>query len=48
VREVRGADLGAEIAMPLAAITLAQLFLMPVWNMSCHEGQINYIETLMV
>ena len=47
---VRGAadtSLGAEIRLPWATVTLAELFLMPLWNMSYHQGQITYIETLM-
>ena len=47
VREAPEADLGNEIALPWATVTLAQFFLMPLWNMSYHEGQINYIGTLL-
>ncbi len=52
VREAPEADLGNEITLPWATVTLAQFFLipfflMPLWNMSYHEGQINYIGTLL-
>lgn len=47
VRKTPDAALGVQIAMPSAPVTLAQLSLMSVWNMSYHEGQITYIETLM-
>lgn len=38
--------LGVEITLPWATCSLAEVFLMPLWNMSYHEGQINYIQTL--
>jgi len=47
IREVPDADLGKEVSPPWATMTLAQFFLMPLWNMSYHEGQINYIGTLL-
>ena len=48
VRASPEADLGNEIRLPWATVTLAQFFLMPLWNMSYHEGQITYIRTLLV
>lgn len=47
VREAPEATLGDEISLPWATVTLAQFFLMPLWNMSYHEGQINYIGSLL-
>lgn len=47
---VRGAadeNLSDVIYLPWRTLTLAQVFLMPLWNMSYHEGQINYIGTLL-
>jgi len=47
VREVADANLGDVIHLPWRTLTLAQVFLMPLWNMSYHEGQITYIGTLL-
>ena len=47
IREAPETDLGKEIALPWATVTLGQFFLMPLWNMSYHEGQINYLGTLL-
>ncbi len=47
IRESPEANLGKEVALPWATVTMAQFFLMPFWNMSYHEGQINYIGTLL-
>ncbi len=38
--------LDSEIALPWGSHTLADMVFMPYWNMSYHEGQINYIQTL--
>ena len=46
IRETTDANLAAEVKLHHETVTLAQLFLMPLWNMSYHEGQINYIDTL--
>ncbi len=47
VREVPDSDLEHKITTPFITVTLAQYFLIPLWNMSYHEGQINYIGTLL-
>jgi hypothetical protein len=47
IRKAPDASLENEIRLPWATVTLAQFFLMPFWNMSYHEGQINYIGTLL-
>jgi uncharacterized damage-inducible protein DinB len=40
-------DLGIEIQMPWGPSTLAQIISFPYWNMSYHEGQINYIASIL-
>ena len=47
VRAAPDADLGRVITLPWGTAKLADVFLMPLWNMSYHEGQINYIGTLL-
>lgn len=39
-------ELGSEIQMPWGSMPLAQLLAYPYWNMSYHEGQINYIASM--
>ncbi len=39
--------LSAEITMPFGTMTLAQIAAYPYWNMSYHEGQINYIASML-
>jgi uncharacterized damage-inducible protein DinB len=39
-------DLNVEVPMPWGPMTLAQVMAYPYWNMSYHEGQINYIASL--
>ena len=46
IRATPDAALDTQITLPWTTATLAQMFLMPLWNMSYHEGQITYIETL--
>ena len=46
IRETPDSHLAHQITLPWATVSLAQMFLMPLWNMSYHEGQITYIETL--
>ena len=36
-------DLGAEVKLITLTVTLGQIIAYPYWNMSYHEGQINYI-----
>ncbi|HEX8550580.1 MAG TPA: hypothetical protein VF681_03385 [Abditibacteriaceae bacterium] len=40
-------DLEIEVQMPWGAMTLAQVAAYPYWNMSYHEGQINFIASLL-
>jgi hypothetical protein len=46
IRKVREDQLSEEIALPWGPQTLAQIITYPLWNMSYHEGQINYISFL--
>ena len=41
------ADLGTSIDMPWGPMTMAQIMAYPYWNMAYHEGQINYIASLL-
>lgn len=47
IRTIHDEDLASEIAMPWGAVTLAQLAAYPYWNMSYHEGQINYVASML-
>ncbi len=47
IQTTTDANLTVEIKLHHETVPLAQLFLMPLWNMSYHEGQITYIETLL-
>ncbi len=40
-------DLNVEVPMPWGAMTLAGVMAYPFWNMSYHEGQINYIASML-
>lgn len=40
--------MGVEIETPYGTMTIAQSIAYPYWNMSYHEGQINYIASLQV
>lgn len=46
IRAAPDEALEMEIALPWATRSLADIFLLPYWNMSYHEGQINYIQSL--
>jgi len=39
--------LNAEVAMPWGKQTLAEIVAYPYWNMTYHQGQINYIASLL-
>lgn len=41
------ADLKHEVQMPWGLMKLEQIIAYPYWNMSYHEGQINYIASLL-
>jgi len=47
IRAVKDEDLEQKIAMPWGEMTLAQNIAYPNWNMTYHEGQINYIASLL-
>jgi hypothetical protein len=46
IRAVPDEDLGIEVAMPWGPMTLRQIAAYPFWNMSYHEGQINYVASM--
>jgi hypothetical protein len=47
LRAVPTASLDAEIELPWETTTVTNVMGYPLWNMSYHEGQINYIATLL-
>jgi hypothetical protein len=47
IRAVPDADLGDEIQMPWSKQTVAEIVAYPYWNMSYHQGQINYIASML-
>lgn len=47
LRTVPDEDLGTEIQMPWGPMTLSQIISYPFWNMSYHEGQINFIASML-
>jgi uncharacterized damage-inducible protein DinB len=47
IRGVPEEDLGIQIDMPWGPMTLAQVISYPYWNMTYHEGQINYIASIL-
>ena len=47
IRGVKEEDMEVEIAMPWGPMTPAQLIAYPHWNMTYHEGQINYIASIL-
>jgi uncharacterized damage-inducible protein DinB len=46
LKTVPESDLDIEVPLPWATYTLGQIIAYPFWNMSYHEGQINYIASL--
>ena len=40
-------DFAAEIQMPWGAMTMAQIAEYPYWNAKYHEGQINFIASML-
>ncbi|GAB4467339.1 MAG: hypothetical protein OHK0029_39230 [Armatimonadaceae bacterium] len=46
IRTVPEEDLSVEIPMPWGPMTLTKIIAYPYWNMTYHEGQINYIASL--
>lgn len=47
IRAAPDADLSVEVQMPWGPMTLAQIITYPHWNMSYHEGQINFIASML-
>jgi hypothetical protein len=47
IGKTHDSDLGIEIEMPCGAMTLEQIVSYPYWNMCYHEGQINYIASML-
>ncbi len=47
IRTVPDADLQSEIAMPWGPMTLTQIMEYPYWNAKYHEGQINFIASML-
>ena len=47
IREIPDSDLDQTVQMPWGPFTLAQIVSYPYWNMSYHEGQINYIASML-
>lgn len=47
IRAVPDADLGVEIQLPWEKQTMAQVISYPYWNMTYHQGQINYIASIL-
>lgn len=46
LRAVPDSDLDTTIALPWGESTVADFLLLAYWNMSYHEGQVTYIQTL--
>jgi hypothetical protein len=40
-------ELALEVTMPWGPMTVAQIASYPYWNMSYHEGQVNYIASML-
>jgi len=47
IRALPDADLDIQVNMPWGPMTLAQVIAYPYWNMTYHEGQINYIASML-
>lgn len=47
IRAVPDAALDESVKMPRGDMTVAQVLAYPQWNMSYHEGQINYIASIL-
>jgi len=47
IRSVKDEDLDVKIDMPWGPMTLRDIIGYPFWNMSYHEGQINYIASML-
>lgn len=47
IRAVSDDDIDVVTAMPWGSMTVAQMMSFPHWNMTYHEGQINYIASIL-
>jgi hypothetical protein len=47
IRAVPDEDLEVEIQMPWRSMKISEILAYPYWNMSYHEGQINYIASIL-
>lgn len=47
IKTIPDADLAIEVQMPWGPMTIAQVIAYPYWNMCYHEGQINYIASML-
>lgn len=47
IRALPAAALELEVAMPWGSMTLGRIMGIALWNMSYHEGQINYIASML-
>jgi uncharacterized damage-inducible protein DinB len=47
IKDVPDSDINVEVTTPFGTMTLAQIMSYPYWNMCYHEGQINYIASML-
>ncbi len=47
IQAVPDEDLEVEVQMPWGPMKLSQILAYPYWNMSYHEGQVNYIASML-
>ena len=47
IRAAADDDMEVSIVMPWGPMTIAQTIVYPFWNMTYHEGQINYIASIL-
>ena len=47
IQSVPDSDLDIQVQMPFGTFTIGQIISYPYWNMSYHEGQINYIASML-
>ena len=47
IRTVSNEELRVEVEMPWGLMNMTQIISYPYWNMSYHEGQINYIASML-
>jgi uncharacterized damage-inducible protein DinB len=47
IRDAPDADLECQVSLPWGEMTISQIMSYPFWNMCYHEGQINYIASML-